>query len=209
MSPRPLASAPASPAIVLTRVDGDARGGAALSMRTITGKPIVLIGTGERIEALGAVSSRTHRRAHPRHGRCRQPGREGGRDGRPATRPKSSPPRWKRAISISTTSPASCARSAGWAGWAACCRCCPGIGKLKKQLDDANIDESIIKRQEAIISSMTKSERRNPKLLNGSRRRRIAGGSGTSVQEINRLLEAVSGHGRHDEEDEEARAARA
>ena len=64
----------------------------------------------------------------------------------------------------------------------------PGIGKMKKQLDEANIDEGIVKRQEAIISSMTKNERRNPKLLNGSRRRRIASGSGTSVPEINRLL---------------------
>jgi len=64
----------------------------------------------------------------------------------------------------------------------------PGIGKLKKQLNEANIDEGIIKRQEAIIGSMTKGERRNPKLLNASRRRRIASGSGTSVPEINRLL---------------------
>jgi len=64
----------------------------------------------------------------------------------------------------------------------------PGIGRIKKQIDAANIDESIIKRQEAIITSMTKSERKNPKLLNGSRRRRIAAGSGTSVPDINRLL---------------------
>src|SRR5207244_12035875 len=64
----------------------------------------------------------------------------------------------------------------------------PGVAKIKKQLGEANIDESIIKRQEAIISSMTKGERRNPKLLNASRRRRIASGSGTSVPEINRLL---------------------
>ena len=64
----------------------------------------------------------------------------------------------------------------------------PGIGKIKKQLGEAKIDDGMIKRQEAIISSMTKGERRNPKLLNGSRRRRIASGSGTSVQEINRLL---------------------
>jgi signal recognition particle subunit SRP54 len=64
----------------------------------------------------------------------------------------------------------------------------PGIGKIKKQIDEANIDGSIIKRQEAIISSMTKTERRNPKLLNASRRLRIAAGSGTSVPEINRLL---------------------
>jgi signal recognition particle subunit SRP54 len=64
----------------------------------------------------------------------------------------------------------------------------PGINKIKKQLEEANIDDSIIKRQEAIISSMTKAERRNPKLLNASRRRRIAQGSGTSVPDINRLL---------------------
>ena len=64
----------------------------------------------------------------------------------------------------------------------------PGIGKIKKQLGEANIDEGMIKRQEAIISSMTKAERKNPKLLNASRRIRIANGSGTSVQEINRLL---------------------
>ncbi|HEX7967211.1 MAG TPA: signal recognition particle protein, partial [Stellaceae bacterium] len=64
----------------------------------------------------------------------------------------------------------------------------PGINKIKKQLDEAKIDDGMIKRQEAIISSMTKAERKNPKLLNGSRRRRIASGSGTSVPEINRLL---------------------
>ena len=64
----------------------------------------------------------------------------------------------------------------------------PGIGKIKKQIDAANIDESIIKRQEAIIGSMTKAERKNPTLLNGSRRRRVAAGSGTTVPEINRLM---------------------
>src|SRR5262249_360710 len=64
----------------------------------------------------------------------------------------------------------------------------PGIGKIKRQLDEANIDEGIIKRQEAIISSMTKSDRHNPNRLNASRLRRMGAGSGTSVQEINRLL---------------------
>jgi signal recognition particle subunit SRP54 len=64
----------------------------------------------------------------------------------------------------------------------------PGIGKIKKQLNEANLDESILKKQEAIISSMTKKERKNPKLLNASRRRRIATGSGSTVQEVNRLL---------------------
>jgi signal recognition particle subunit SRP54 len=64
----------------------------------------------------------------------------------------------------------------------------PGVNKIKKQLDGAKIDDAMIKRQEAILSSMTKAERKNPKLLNASRRRRIAAGSGTSVPEINRLL---------------------
>jgi signal recognition particle subunit SRP54 len=64
----------------------------------------------------------------------------------------------------------------------------PGIGKIKNQLKDANIDEGILKRQEAIISSMTRTERRDIKLLNASRRRRIAQGSGTTVQDVNRLL---------------------
>ena len=64
----------------------------------------------------------------------------------------------------------------------------PGIGKMKKQLAAANIDESIITRQEAIISSMTPKERRNPKIIHASRKRRIAAGSGTTVQDVNKLL---------------------
>ena len=64
----------------------------------------------------------------------------------------------------------------------------PGVGKMKKQLANANIDSKAIGRQTAIISSMTKSERANPKLINGSRRKRIAAGSGVDVQDVNRLL---------------------
>jgi signal recognition particle subunit SRP54 len=64
----------------------------------------------------------------------------------------------------------------------------PGVGKMKKQIAEANIDDRMIARQEAIILSMTPKERRNPKLLNAKRRKRIAAGSGTSVQDVNRLL---------------------
>jgi len=64
----------------------------------------------------------------------------------------------------------------------------PGVGKIKNQMSAADMDDKIVARQEAIILSMTAKERRNPKVLNGSRRRRIATGSGTSVQEVNRLL---------------------
>ena len=66
----------------------------------------------------------------------------------------------------------------------------PGVGKMKKQLDAANLDDSVIKRQVAIISSMTKKERQQPKLLNASRKKRIAAGSGTQVQDVNRLLKS-------------------
>ena len=64
----------------------------------------------------------------------------------------------------------------------------PGVSKVKKQMDNANIDESIITKNEAIILSMTKYERQNPKIINGSRRKRIADGSGTDVMTINKLL---------------------
>jgi signal recognition particle subunit SRP54 len=64
----------------------------------------------------------------------------------------------------------------------------PGIAKMKKQLSEAKVDDKMIARQEAIILSMTPSERRNPKILNASRRRRIAAGSGSTVADVNRLL---------------------
>lgn len=64
----------------------------------------------------------------------------------------------------------------------------PGIGKMKDQMKNANLDEGLLKRQEAIISSMTAQERRNPKVIHASRKQRIANGSGTSVQEVNKLL---------------------
>ena len=64
----------------------------------------------------------------------------------------------------------------------------PGLGKMKKQISEANIDDRMVARQQAIIQSMTVAERNNSKILNGSRRRRIASGAGTTVQEVNRLL---------------------
>jgi signal recognition particle subunit SRP54 len=64
----------------------------------------------------------------------------------------------------------------------------PGVGKVKKQLDAANLDDKLLKRQRAIISSMTPKERRNPKILDGKRKRRIAAGSGTRPEDVNRLI---------------------
>jgi signal recognition particle subunit SRP54 len=173
--------------IVLTRVDGDARGGAALSMRAITGRPIVLIGTGERVEAI-----------EPFH-----PDRIAGRilgmgdvvslvEKAAETADQDEAEKLARKMQKGEFDLDDLAgqlrqirRMGGMTGMLGML---PGVGRIKKQLNEANIDEGIIKRQEAIIASMTKSERRNPKLLNGSRRRRIATGSGTSVPDVNRLL---------------------
>jgi signal recognition particle subunit SRP54 len=173
--------------IVLTRVDGDARGGAALSMRAITGKPIVLLGTGEKIDALEAF--------HP----DRIAGRILGMgdvvslvekasetaDQEEAEKLARKMQKGEFDLDDLAGQLRQIRRMGGMSGMLGML---PGVGKVKKQLADANIDESIIKRQEAIIGSMTRAERRNPKLLNGSRRRRIATGSGTSVQDVNRLL---------------------
>src|SRR5262249_49867204 len=167
--------------------DGDARGGAALSMRAITGKPIVLMGVGERVDALepfhaeriagrilgmGDVVSLVEKAAETV-------------DRDEADRLAAKLENGRFDLDDLAAQLRQIRRMGGMGGMLSLL---PGIGKIKRQLDEANVDEGIIKRQEAIISSMTKSERRNPKLLNASRRRRIAAGSGTSVQEINRLL---------------------
>jgi signal recognition particle subunit SRP54 len=174
-------------AIVLTRVDGDARGGAALSMRAITGKPIVLIGVGERIEAIETFH------AERIAGRILGMGDVVGLvekaaetvDQEEAEKLAAKLEKGRFDLDDLAGQLRQIRRMGGMTGMLGML---PGIGKLKKQLGEANINEGIIKRQEAIISSMTKGERRNPKLLNASRRRRIATGSGTSVPEINRLL---------------------
>ena len=64
----------------------------------------------------------------------------------------------------------------------------PGVGKIKKQMAEADLDENLIKRQQAIISSMTPAERQKPELLKASRKKRVATGSGTAVSDVNRLL---------------------
>ncbi|MGC2415951.1 MAG: signal recognition particle protein [Stellaceae bacterium] len=173
--------------IVLTRVDGDARGGAALSMRAITGKPIVLIGTGEKLDALepfhperiagrilgmGDIVSLVEKAAETA-------------DEDEAERLAAKLQKGNFDLDDLAGQLRQIRRMGGMGGMLGML---PGVGKIKKQLAGANIDEGIIKRQEAIIGSMTKAERKDPKLLNGSRRRRIAAGSGTAVPDVNRLL---------------------
>ena len=173
--------------IVLTRVDGDARGGAALSMRAVTGCPIKLIGVGEKLDAL-----------EPFH-----PERIAGRilgmgdvvslvEKAAATIEEEEAEKLARKIEKGQFDLDDMARQLSqlrkMGGMEGLLGLLPGVAKVKKQLAEQRIDDKAIKRQEAIIGSMTKAERRRPEIIHASRRRRIASGSGTSVQEVNKLL---------------------
>ncbi|HXQ67461.1 MAG TPA: signal recognition particle protein [Alphaproteobacteria bacterium] len=173
--------------IVLTRVDGDARGGAALSMRAVTGCPIKLIGVGEKLEALETF--------HP----ARIAGRILGMgdvvslvEKAAATIEEEEAAKLARKIEKGQFDLDDMAQQLRqlrkMGGMEGLLGLLPGVAKVKKQLAEQRIDEKILKRQEAIITSMTKGERRNPGVIHASRKRRIATGSGTSVQDINKLL---------------------
>ncbi len=173
--------------IVMTRMDGDARGGAALSMRHITGAPIKLTGSGEKLDALEDF--------HPE----RVAGRILGLGDLAGLVEKAS-----ETLDQEETEKLALKMMRGkfdLDDYAAQIRqinklgsiggildMLPGMGKLKDQLGDKDLDTSILKRHTAIISSMTKAERRTPEIIKASRKKRIAAGSGSSVQEVNRLL---------------------
>ncbi len=173
--------------IVMTRMDGDARGGAALSMRAITGAPIKLVGLGEKLDALEDF--------HPERvaGRILGMGDIVGLvekatetiDEQEAERVAARMARGKFDLEDLAAQLRQIGRMGSLSGILGML---PGAGKLAGQLGDAKLDPKLLKRQEAIISSMTPKERRQPDILKASRKRRIAAGSGTSVQEVNRLL---------------------
>ncbi|MBU8537483.1 signal recognition particle protein [Falsiroseomonas tokyonensis] len=173
--------------IVMTRVDGDARGGAALSMRAVTGAPIKLLGAGEKLDALedfhpdrianrilgmGDIVSLVERAAE--------------------TIDQAEAEKLARKMqkgSFDLEDYAQQIKQIGKMGsLSGILGMLPGIGKMKAQIENANLDQSMLKRQAAIISSMTVKERRKPELIKASRKKRIAAGSGTTVQEVNRLL---------------------
>jgi len=171
--------------IVLTRVDGDGRGGAALSMRAVTGKPIKLVGVGEKADALEDFD----------------PGRIAGRilgmgDIVALVEKAAQEIDMKKAADMAAkmkkgqfdlddlADQLSQMKKLG--GMKGIMGMLPGMGKLKGQLD--GLDEKIFDRQIAIVRSMTAKERRKPELLAASRKRRIAAGSGTRVEDVNKLL---------------------
>ena len=173
--------------IVMTRMDGDARGGAALSMRQITGAPIKLTGSGEKLDALEDF--------HPERvaGRILGMGDIVGLvekasetiDEEQAERLARRMMRGQFDLEDYATQLKQIAKMGNLSGILGML---PGIGKMKAQLDDAKLDTKVLGRQAAIISSMTKKERKTPDVIKASRKKRIAAGSGTSVQEVNKLL---------------------
>jgi signal recognition particle subunit SRP54 len=173
--------------IVLTRVDGDARGGAALSMRGVTGKPIKFLGTGEKLDAIEAF--RPERIA----GRILDMGdvvslvEKAAETIEQEDAEKLAKKMAKGQFDLDDLA-AQLRQVRKMGGMGGIMGMLPGVQKIKRQINEANLDEGLIKRQEAIIGSMTKRERKDPRVLNASRRRRIAAGSGTTVPEINRLL---------------------
>jgi len=173
--------------IVLTRVDGDARGGAALSMRAVTGTPIRLLGTGEKLEALEAF--------HP----DRIASRILGMGDVVSLVEKASElveqdeaerlVRKMEAGSFDLDDFAAQLRQLRkMGGLSGVMGLLPGVKKAQAQMAAANIDDKMVVHQEAIIGSMTGVERKKPDLIKASRKRRIASGSGTTVQDVNKLL---------------------
>jgi signal recognition particle subunit SRP54 len=171
--------------IVLTRMDGDGRGGAALSMRAVTGKPIKLVGVGEKSDALEDFDP------------ARIAGRILGMGDIVALVEKAA-----QEIDVKKAADMAAKMKKGQfdlddladqlsqmkklGGMKGIMGMLPGMGKLKGQLD--GLDEKIFDRQIAIVRSMTAKERRKPDLLAASRKRRIAAGSGTRVEDVNKLL---------------------
>jgi signal recognition particle subunit SRP54 len=178
--------------IVLTRVDGDGRGGAALSMRAVTDKPIKLIGVGEKLDALEEFD----------------PARIAGRilgmgdivalvekaaaniDAEKAMRTAEKMRKGHFDLSDMREQLTQMAAMGGMSGLMGML---PGVAKMKTQIANAGIDDKVLKRQVAIIDSMTPKERRNPDILKASRKKRIAKGSGTSPEAINKLLKMHRG----------------
>ena len=173
--------------IVLTRIDGDARGGAALSMRAVTGRPIKFLGAGEKLDALEVF--------HPDRiaGRILGMGDVVGLvekametiEAEEAERLAKRIEKGKFDLDDMRKQFAQVRKMGDLKGIIGML---PGLGKMANQLKDANIDNKMVARQEAIILSMTPAERKHPDLIKASRKKRIAAGAGMSVQDVNKLL---------------------
>ena len=173
--------------IILTRVDGDGRGGAALSMKQTTGKPIKFIGVGEnindfeifhpdrlanRILGMGDIVSLVEKASQDLD----------------EEKIKAAEENLKKGAFTFDDYLMQIRQMKKMGGMEGVLSLLPGVGKVKEQMQNANVDEKLLTANEAIILSMTKKERQNPDIISGSRRKRICLGSGTDSQTINRLL---------------------
>ena len=173
--------------IVLTRADGDARGGAALSMKHVAEVPVKFLGVGEKIDNIEVF--------HPDRIANRILGMgdivslvEKATDELGEENIKKTEENLKKGRFSMEDYLAQLRQMKKMGGIEGVMSFLPGVSKIKSKMDQAGIDEKIITQNEAIILSMTKKERENPKIINGSRRKRIANGSGTDTATINKLL---------------------
>ncbi len=173
--------------IILTRVDGDARGGAAMSMKAVTGKPIKLIGVGEkwdaiepfypervagRILGMGDVVSLVEKAAaNVDHAEAMKMAKK-----------------LKKGKFDFNDLLSQIRQMSKMGGMSSLLKLMPGLSSMVGKLEEAGMNDDLVKKQEAIILSMSPKERAKPELMNGSRKKRIAAGSGTTVQEINMLV---------------------
>jgi signal recognition particle subunit SRP54 len=173
--------------VVLTRMDGDGRGGAALSMRAVTGKPIRFVGLGEKMDALETF----------------EPDRIAGRilgmgdivalvekaqETIEAEQAERMMRRFKKGQFNMNDLKMQLEQMLKMGGMEGIMGMMPGMGKMAKQAQAAGMDDKVLKRQIALIQSMTKKERANPQILQASRKKRIAAGAGMEVSELNKLL---------------------
>ncbi len=173
--------------VVLTRMDGDGRGGAALSMRAVTGKPIKFVGLGEKMEALETF----------------EPDRVAGRilgmgdivalvekaqQTLEAEQAERMMKRFSKGQFNMNDLKMQLEQMIKMGGMEGMMQMMPGMGKMAKQAGDAGMDDKVLKQQIALIQSMTKRERANPQLLQASRKKRIAAGAGMQVSDLNKLL---------------------
>ncbi len=173
--------------MVLTRTDGDSRGGAALSMRHVTGLPIKYLGAGEKLDALEVFD------AERVAGRILGSGdivalvEKAAADFDQAKAEKMARKLSKGQFDLDDLAD-QLRQMKKMGGMQGILGMLPGVAKVKKQIAEAGIDDKVFDRQVAIITSMTKLERRKPDILNASRKRRIAKGAGVEVMDLNRLL---------------------
>jgi signal recognition particle subunit SRP54 len=173
--------------LILTRADGDGRGGAMLSMRAVTGLPIKFLGAGEKIDALDVFDARRVAGRILGQGDIVALVEKAAQDFDQAKAERTAKRLAKGQFDLDDLAEQfrQMQRMGGLGGIMGLL---PGVAKMKKQLDEANVDDRMVVRQLSIIGSMTKQERKKPDILQASRKRRIAAGAGVDVAEVNRLL---------------------